>query len=92
LKKHGRVLYTKRYIDEISIVDKDLASIITLLHSVNKTTNKNIVNFIHIIKNTQDSYRPEFIIDAPLEYKEIKEYLKKKFKDSEISSDIVDNI
>ncbi len=91
-KRHGKILYTKKYIDEISIVDKSLSNLIFLLNEVNKTEYKDIIKLISIIKSTQDSYKPEFMIHAPKEYKEIKEYLQKKFKDSKIHSKIVDNI
>ena len=91
-KRHWRMLYTKRYIDEISVVDKSLANIINLLDKVNKTTHKDTINLIKIIKSTQDSYKSEFMIKAPEEYKEIIEHLKGEFKDSQIQSDIVDNV
>ena len=90
-KKHWKVLYTKKYIDEISVVDEGLASIITLLNSVNKTTHKDTKKLIEIIKSTQDSYQKEFIVNAPKEYQEIKEYLQEKFKNSKVRLDVVDN-
>ena len=91
-KRHWRMLYTKSYIDEISVVDKNLANILSLLSKVKKTTHKDIITLIKMIKSTQDSYKSEFLINAPEEYKEIIEHLKDEFKDSQVQSDIVDNV
>lgn len=91
-KRHGKMLYTKAYINEVKKVDKDLWYLLSLLKKVNKTTQKEIKNLIVVIKNNIDSYHKEFTISASTKNNSITEYLNDKFKDSKVETKVQEDL
>lgn len=91
-KRHGKILYTQKYIDSVSKVDNNLWHLLLILKKTNKMTQKDIKHLIELIKSSTDNYKKEFIISTNIENKTINEHLKSKFNDSQIETKLQDNL
>jgi len=94
IKRHGKVLFTDKYINEISNINKDISSIISILKSVNKITYQNTKDIVSLIKKMADNYKMEFIIssDSKEHNKKLENHLDDKFKDLQTHKDILQKL
>ena len=92
IKKHGKMLYTTKYMFEISKADEGIWSLISILGNAGKMNYKDTKTLIKLIKSTIDTYNQEFTINSSTENQEIITYLNKKFEDSKIQTETTDNV
>jgi len=93
-KRHGKMLYTDKYIKEISEVDPNISNLVSILKHTNKTEHQDIKNLIRMIKSSSDKYKPEFNIssDSKDHNEKLKEYIDTKFQSSKINTNAWDKI
>lgn len=94
IKQNGKMLYTDKYIKEISIANKDIWELILILKKTGKTSYQDIKNLINMIRSKAKDYKLEFSIssDSKDHNDKIFSQLNAQFKDSNINTHIVDNI
>ncbi len=92
VKRHGKMLYTTKYVSEISKVDEGIGSLISILGNAGKMNYKDTKTLIKLIKSTIDTYNQEFTINSNTENQEIIIYLNQKFEDSKIQTETTDNV
>lgn len=94
IKQHGKMIYTERYINEILVADKTIWELVTVLKKSDKTKYQDIKNLINMIKSKAEDYKLEFSINSDSKYHNdiVTSHLKKEFKDSNMNTNIVDNI
>jgi hypothetical protein len=94
IKKHGKLLYTEKYIKEVSDIDQNIWNLIFILKKTNKISYFDIKNLIYTLKQNSYDYNSEFIVksDSKDHNDKIISHLNTKFKNSDINSDIIDHI
>lgn len=94
IKKHGKMLYTDKYITEISVIAQNIWTIITVLKYTGKTSYEDIKKLIKMTKSISKGYKPEFTInsDSQNHNDKLKTYISTKFKNSKINTAVLDNI
>jgi len=94
IKQNGKMLYTDKYIKEISTANKDIWELILILKKTGKTSYQDTKNLINMIKTKSSNYKLEFSVNSNSKdhNDEIKSKLNKQFKDSNINTDVIDDI
>lgn len=94
IKRHGKMLYTEKYIKEILISDKNIWELLSILKKTDKIKYQDTKNLINMIKTKSSNYKLEFSVNSNSNdhNDEIKSKLNKQFKDSNINTDVIDDI
>jgi len=94
IKKHGKMLFTEKYIQEISQVASNLWNLISILKAVHKIDYKDMKSLILMTKRLADNYSPEFQIssDSNDHNQKLKDYINTKFQESNINTNVLDKI
>lgn len=90
IKRHGRMLFTDKYVSEISDVDQNIWSLISILKSTNKTSHQDTKDLIKLTKEITEDYHREFnvVSDSKDHNEKIKDNLDAKFQDAKIHTHI----
>lgn len=93
-KKFWKVLYTSRYVDEISNIDKNIWNLISILKKSNKIGYGDIKNLVSIIKTKSKEYCPEFSINSSStdHSDDIQKYINSKFDNPKIHVKLMDAV
>jgi len=88
------MLYTEKYIKEILISDKNIWELLSILKKTDKIKYQDTKNLINMIKTKSSNYKLEFSVNSNSNdhNDEIKSKLNKQFKDSNINTDVIDDI
>jgi len=94
IKKHGKMLFTEKYIQEISQVASNLWNLISILKVVHKVDYKDMKSLILVTKRLADNYNPELQIssDSKDHNQKLKDYINTKFQESNINTNVLDKI
>ncbi len=90
IKKHGRMLFTEKYISEISSVDQNIWNLLSVLKSVNKVKYQDIKLLVKSTKTLADDYQLEFkvVSDSDNHNDELKAHIDTKFQNAIINTGI----
>ncbi len=93
-KKFWKLLFSSKYIDEISNIDKTVWDIILILKKTNKIQYQDTKNLINIVKSKAQDYSPEFTIQSSsdVDISDFKKHITSRFKNSKINLKSTDEI
>ena len=82
------MLYTKKYIEKVSTVDKNVWAILFILKNIGKVSYEEIKSLIKITKMVSKEYKPEFVIrsDSQIHRNKLSEYIRAKFDNCEVTT------
>ena len=94
LKRFWKLLYTSRYIDEISNIDNNISNLVSILKKTNKIQYNDIKNMVNIIKIKSKDYLLEFTINSSSadHNKDIQKYIDSKFHHPQTHIKLMDEV
>lgn len=93
-KQHGKMLYTDKYIKEVSVVAQNIWTILSVLKYTDKLVYGDIKKLIKTTKLISKDYKTEFTIssDSQDHNDKLKEYINTKFDNSKINTAVLDKV
>jgi len=94
IKKYGKMLFTQKYIKEISNIDQGLWNLILILKATGNVWYQDTKNLVVLVKRLAKNYCPEFEIesDSKEHNDDFKKYINTKFQNSQINTKVLEKI
>lgn len=94
IKKYGKMLFTQKYIKEISNIDQGLWNLILILKATGNVWYQDTKNLVVLVKRLAKNYCLEFEIesDSKEHNDDFKKYINTKFQNSQINTKVLEKI